>query len=71
MEVEDLIEAEPAPVKEELRGQTVRDDAVAVLGHRLGVLQSGQLRSRFLLKITENLNQDLPGYLPQSRGGKL
>ena len=40
VEVEDLIEAEPAPVEEELRTDPVGDDAVTVLGHGLQLLQS-------------------------------
>ena len=54
VEVEDLIKAEPAPVEEELRGETVRDDAVAVLGHRLRLLQSEQLRSAQLRLSPQN-----------------
>ena len=33
VEVEDLVEAEPAPVEEELRDPGVGDDPVAVVGH--------------------------------------
>ena len=40
MEVEDLIEAEPAPVEEQLRTDSVGDDAVTVLGHGFQLLQS-------------------------------